>query len=79
MSFVDHVITRRHFEARYNQVGRIMLADLAEIYAVDFDLAERWADEIDGAHRNIAGGGFVAPDGQGGGVVPSQASPPPVI
>lgn len=55
MSFVDMVITRRHFEARYNQVGRCMLADLAEIFGVDFGTAEQWADEIDHAtHEQIA-------------------------
>jgi hypothetical protein len=52
MSFIDHVITRRHFAARYNQVGRVMLADLAEICAIDFDQAERWADEIDREHQS---------------------------
>lgn len=40
-------ITRRHFEARYNQMGRCMLAALAETYGVDPDTAEHWADEID--------------------------------
>jgi hypothetical protein len=47
MTFVDRMIRRRHFEARYNQVGRAMLADLADMFSVDFDLAARWADEID--------------------------------
>ncbi|CAD7335353.1 hypothetical protein FIV32_02265 [Sphingomonadales bacterium 58] len=68
MSFVDMVITRRHFEARYNQVGRCMLADLAEIFGVGFDQAELWADEIDratteqiaAACRPLSGGGQTA-------------------
>jgi len=68
MSFVDMTITRRHFEARYNQVGRCMLADLAEIFGIGFDLAENWADEIDretqqqiaAAPRPLSGGGATA-------------------
>jgi hypothetical protein len=68
MSFVDLTITRRHFEARYNQVGRCMLADLAEIFGLDFDVAENWADEIDRqtqqqiavAFRPLSGGGATA-------------------
>ncbi|KEZ00625.1 hypothetical protein AI27_17975 [Sphingomonas sp. BHC-A] len=68
MTFVDMTITRRHFEARYNQVGRPMLADLAEIFGVDFDVAENWADEIDretneqiaAATRPLSGGGETA-------------------
>lgn len=47
MSFVDMVITRRQFAARYANVGRAMLGQLADIYGVDIDLAEHWADEID--------------------------------
>lgn len=68
MSFVDMTITRRHFEARYNQVGRCMLGDLAEIFGVDFDTAEHWADEIDretheqitAARRPLSSGGSTA-------------------
>ena len=68
MTFVDMSITRRHFEARYNQVGRCMLADLAEIFGLDFDTAEHWADEIDretneqiaAACRPLSGGGSTA-------------------
>lgn len=54
MSFIDMMITRRHFAARYSNVGRAMLADLAEIYGIDFDLAEQWADEIDREHESSA-------------------------
>lgn len=63
MSFIDMEITRRQFEARYVNVGRAMLGTLADICCVDFDQAERWADEIDreagiliAADRPIAGG-----------------------
>ncbi|AYO78337.1 hypothetical protein [Sphingobium yanoikuyae] len=70
MSFIDMEITRRQFEVRYINVGRAMLGTLADICCVDFDQAERWADEIDreagiliAADRPIAGGieGAVAP------------------
>jgi hypothetical protein len=70
MSFIDMEITRRQFEDRYINVGRAMLGTLADICCVDFDTAERWADEIDreagmliAADRPIAGGieGAVAP------------------
>jgi len=68
VTFVDMTITRRHFEARYNQVGRCMLADLAEIFGIEFDTAEHWADEIDretqiqiaAAPRPLSGGGETA-------------------
>lgn len=68
MTFVDMTITRRHFEARYNQVGRCMLADLAQIFGVEFETAEHWADEIDretneqiaAACRPLSGGGSTA-------------------
>ncbi|MDF0540806.1 hypothetical protein PX699_00490 [Sphingobium sp. H39-3-25] len=74
MSFID-------FKARYNQVGRVMLADLAEIYDVDFDLAERWADEIDQeTHSNIAGANSKPRSGgQGGGGGPLSTPPPPAL
>jgi hypothetical protein len=52
VTFVDMQITRRHFEARYNQMGRCMLANLPETYEVDFDTAEYWADEIDRETEN---------------------------
>jgi len=62
MSFIDMEITRRQFEDRYINVGRAMLGTLADICCVDFDQAERWADEIDreaglliAADRPIAG------------------------
>ncbi|MCK0533419.1 hypothetical protein [Sphingobium agri] len=78
MSFVDMVITRRHFEARYNQVGRCMLADLAEIFGVGFDQAELWADEIDratteqiaAACRPLSGGGIAGCGATGPGAAP---------
>lgn len=54
MTFVDMEITRRHFAARYGNVGRVMLADLAEIYGIDFDVAENWADAIDREHDTSA-------------------------
>lgn len=54
MSFVDMEITRRQFADRYGNVGRVMLADLAEIYGIDFDLAEHWADAIDREHETSA-------------------------
>ncbi|WP_289144977.1 hypothetical protein [uncultured Sphingobium sp.] len=47
MSFIDMEITRRHFATRYVNVGRAMLANLADMYGVDFDVAENWADAID--------------------------------
>ncbi|MES2157499.1 MAG: hypothetical protein V4512_06815 [Pseudomonadota bacterium] len=47
MSFIDMEITRRQFAARYVNLGRAMLAMLADIYGVDFDVAENWADAID--------------------------------
>ena len=47
MSFVDMEITRRQFAARYVNVGRAMLATLADIYGLDADVAENWADAID--------------------------------
>lgn len=79
MSFVDHVITRRHFAARYNQVGRVMLADLVDIHGVDFELAERWADEIDRETHSYIAGANSEPrsGGQGGGGGPLSTPPPP--
>ena len=74
MSFVDMTITRRQFEARYNQVGRALLANLADIFGVDFDTAEHWADEIDRdtqqqiAAAPLSGGGMA-------GAVPIAAAP----
>ena len=63
MSFIDMEITRRQFEVRYINVGRAMLGTLADICCVDFDQAERWADEIDreagiliAADSSVAGG-----------------------
>lgn len=82
MTFVDLTITRRHFEARYNQVGRCMLADLAEIFGLDFDTAEHWADEIDrDTHEQIAAvsrpltGGGMAETGAPAQRTASAASP----
>ncbi|PZQ20093.1 hypothetical protein [Sphingobium yanoikuyae] len=54
MTFVDMEITRRQFADRYGNVGRVMLADLAEIHGIDFDLAEHWADVIDREHETSA-------------------------
>lgn len=47
MSFIDMEITRRAFADRYVNVGRAMLGTLADIYGVDIDVAENWADAID--------------------------------
>jgi hypothetical protein len=47
VTFVDMMITRRHFAARYVHLGRALLGDLAVAYGIDFDLAEQWADDID--------------------------------
>ena len=47
MSFVDLEITRRQFAARYVNGGRAMLGALADMYGIDSDIAEHWADAID--------------------------------
>ena len=47
MSFIDMEITRRQFAARYVNVGRAMLGTLADMYGIDSDIAEHWADAID--------------------------------
>lgn len=46
-NFGDMEITRRHFAARYVNVGRAMLGALADMYGIDSDIAEHWADAID--------------------------------
>lgn len=79
MTFVDMTITRRHFEARYNQVGRCMLADLAEIFGIPFETAEQWADEIDretqiqiAAAGPLSGGGIAGEGAQANGAAPAS-------
>lgn len=47
MSFIDMEITRQQFAARYVNVGRAMLGTLADMYGIDIDIAEHWADAID--------------------------------
>ena len=84
MTFVDMIITRRHFEARYNQVGRCMLADLAEIFGITFDTAERWADETDrdtqdqiAASGPLNGGGIAGEGAQAISAAPAPHSRQP--
>lgn len=56
MSFVDLAISQRHFRARYVNVGRAVLGQLAAIACVDIETATAWADEID-RETEIVGGG----------------------
>lgn len=76
MSFVDHMITRRHFEARYRNVGRVMLFELADMYGLDPDRAELWADEIDRDIDNqIAAASPLAGSGIAGAAARNPAAP----
>jgi hypothetical protein len=90
MSFIDMVITRRQFAARYQNVGRSMLGQLADIYGLDINLAEHWADEIDreaeqeiaATSRALRGGiegaapEFAVPSTQSNSVAPYPAASP---
>lgn len=77
MSFIDMEITRRQFEARYVNVGRAMLGTLADICCVDFEQAERWADEIDReAEILIAADLPIAGGNEGAGANPEPAPSP---
>jgi hypothetical protein len=65
VTFVDMEITRRQFAARYGVVGRALLGQLADMFGVDIDIAEGWADAIDretdmqiaAARLPVSGGG----------------------
>lgn len=67
MSFVDMEITRRQFAARYVNVGRAMLATLADMYGLDVDVAENWADAID-RETELQIAAVRLPLSQGGGI-----------
>ena len=67
MSFVDMEITRRHFAARYVHLGRAKLATLADIYGLDVDVAENWADAID-RETELQIAAVRLPLSQGGGI-----------
>lgn len=72
MSFVDMEITRHHFATRYANVGRAMLGALADMYGVDIDVAENWADAIDReANQNSAA---LDPEAPRSGAEPSGAA-----
>jgi hypothetical protein len=47
MSALQATLARRHFAARYANVGRAMLGQLADMYGITVDVATMWADEID--------------------------------
>lgn len=72
MSFVDMMITRRHFTARYVHLGRALLGDLAVAYGIDFDLAEQWADDID--RESFTQSAALDPEASHGGAGPSGAA-----
>lgn len=74
MSFIDLEITRRQFTARYVNVGRCMLDNLANMYGVDLDIATNWADAIDREAEQIAAA--TAPRSLGGGGIEGAATPP---
>lgn len=76
MSFIDMEITRRQFEARYVNVGRAMLGTLADICCVDFEQAERWADEIDREAEILIADLPIAGGNEGAGANPEPAPSP---
>lgn len=76
MSFVDMEITRRQFAARYANVGRAMLGMLADMYGVDIDVAENWADAINReAEQEIAATGCKSVGGIEGAASATIAAP----
>lgn len=78
MSFVDHVIAKRQFAARYRNVGRAMLANLADMYCTGMVEAERWADEIDRETDNqIAAASPLSGGGIAGTATHNRAVPAP--
>lgn len=75
MSFVDVTISKRHFRARYLNVGRALIAQLADIACVDVETATAWADEIDREDEIAAGVTPSRPDSIAGGGEGPSASP----
>lgn len=75
MSFVDVTISKRHFRARYVNVGRALIGQLADIACVDVETTAAWADEIDREDEIAAGAGRYRHGSIAGGGEGSDASP----
>lgn len=55
-------ITRRQFAARFVNLGRPMLGQLADMYGIDIDIADQWASAIEREQdQQIAGAGNLSP------------------